>query len=132
MLLLQQNRRYQGLCLSQASLRPCAALSELLFTPNEIPGTAEGPMPSGSGYDHLSNISSELDRSGVDAGFAQAQDYRDDDPEAVQPPQPAEGPRVTFAVSGSGSRFVRELEDDEEDFHDPIGEAPVIDKLSIV
>ena len=71
MLLLQWNRRYRGLCLSQANLRPCAALSELLFTPSEFQGTADGLMPSGSGYAHLSNVSTELDRSGVGAGFAQ-------------------------------------------------------------
>ena len=86
-------------------------------------------MPSGSGYAHLSNVSTELDRSGVGVGFAQTQDYRDDDPEAAQPPQPAGGPRVTFAASESESGFVREPEDDEEDYHDSIGEAPVIDKL---
>ena len=31
-------------------------------------------MPSGSGYAHLSNVSTELDKPGVGAGFAQAQD----------------------------------------------------------
>ena len=80
-------------------------------------------MPSGSGYAHLSNISIELDRSGVGAGFAHSQDYRDDDPEAAHPRQPAGGPRVTFAASGSESGFVRESQDDEEDYHDSIGEA---------
>ena len=88
-------------------------------------------MPSGSGYAHLSNVCTELDRSGVGAGFVQAQDYRDGDPEAAQPLQPAGGPRVTFAASGSESGFVWESQDDEEDCHDSIGEAPVIDKLSI-
>ena len=78
-----------------------------------------------------SNVSTELDRSGVGEGFAQAQDYRDDDPGAVQPPHPAGGPRVTFAASGSEFGFVRKPEDDEEDYHDSIGEAPMIDKLSI-
>ena len=47
MLLLQRNQRYWGLRL----VRPaCAALSELLFTPSEFQGTAEGPMPLGSGF----------------------------------------------------------------------------------
>ena len=61
----------------------------------------------------------------------QAQDYRDDDPEAAQPPQPTGGPRITLAASGFEFGFVRESEDDEEDYHNSIGEAPVIDKLSI-
>ena len=72
-------------------------------------------MPSGSGCALLSNVSTELDSSGVGAGFAQAQDYRDDDPEAEQSPQPTGGPRITFAASGSESGFVRELKDGEKD-----------------
>ena len=92
-----------------------ASLSELLFTPSEFQGTTEGPMPSGSGYALLSSVSTELDRSGLGAGFAQAQDYRDDDPEAAQPPQPTGGLRITLVASGSESGFVREPEDDEED-----------------
>ena len=39
--------------------------------------------------------------------------------------------RVTFAASGPQSGFVREPEDNEEEYHDSIGEAPVIDKFSI-
>ena len=64
-------------------------------------------MPSGSGYAHLSNISTEVDRSGVGAGFVQAQDYQDDDPEAADPPQSTGGPRITLAASGSECGFVR-------------------------
>ena len=97
-----------------------------------VSGYRRGPGASGSGYAHLSNVSTELDGSGVGAGFEQVQDYRGDDPEAAQPPNPAGGPRVTFAASGSESGFVREPGDDEEDYHDSISEAPVIDKLSIV
>ena len=99
--------------------------------PQRLQATAEGPMPSGLGYDHLSHVSTGLDRSCVDAGFVQSQDYRDDDPEAAQPPQPAGGPRVTFAASGSESVFVREPEDEEEDDRDSIGEALAVIKLSI-
>ena len=79
-------------------------------------------MPSGVGYAHLSNVCTELDRSGVGAGFAQALDCRDDDPEAAQPLQPAGGPRVTFAASGSESEFVWESQDDEEDYRASIGD----------
>ena len=85
-------------------------------------------MPSGSGYAHLSHVSTGLDRSGVGAGFEQSQDCRDDDPEAAQPPHPAGGPRVSFAASGSENVFVREPEDEEEDDRDSVGEAPVVDK----
>ena len=44
---------------------------------------------------------------------------------------PIGGPRVAFVAFGSESGFVREPKDDEEGYHDSIGEAPVIDKLSI-
>ena len=57
-------------------------------------------MPSGSGYAHLSNVSTVLDRLGVGAGFAQSQDYRDDDPEAAQPLQPAGGTRLPLWLPG--------------------------------
>ena len=87
-------------------------------------------MPSGLGYALLSTLSTELDRLGVGAGFAQAQDYRDDDPEAAYPPQPTCGPRITLAAYGFESGFV-ESEDDEEYYHYSIGKAPVIDTLSI-
>ena len=88
-------------------------------------------MPPGSGYAHLSNVSTELDRSGVGSGFAQSQDYWDDDPEAAQPPQPAGGPRVNFAASGSESGFVRDPKDDEAYYYDSISEPLLTDKLSI-
>ena len=96
--------------------------------PQRFQGTADGPMPSGSGYAHLSHVSTGLDRSSVCVGFVQSQNCRGDDPEAAQPTQPAGGPRVTFAASGSESVFVREPEDEEEDDRDSIGEAPVVDK----
>ena len=45
----------------------------------------------------------------------------------MQPHKPAGGPRVIFAASGSESGFVRESQDDEEDHHVSIGDAPMIE-----
>ena len=39
-----------GLTPGEASLRPCAALSEPLFTPSWFQVTAVGPIPLGSGF----------------------------------------------------------------------------------
>ena len=94
--------------------------------PHWFQGTAESPMPSGSGNAHLSRVSSGLDRSGVGAEFAQSQDLWIDDPEAAQPPQPSDGPRVSFAASGSEVGFVREPENEEEDDRDSIGESQIV------
>ena len=96
--------------------------------PQWFQGIAEGPMPSGSGYAHLSSVNNKSDRLGVGAGFAQSQDVPDYTPDDVQPPQPAGGPRVSFAANGYENVFVREPEDEEEDNRDSIGEAPVVDK----
>ena len=95
--------------------------------PHRFQGTAKGPMPSGSGFAHLSHVSLGVDRSDVGEGSAQSQDFFDDDPEAVQPPPPSVGP-VSFAASGSEVGFVREPEDEEEDDCDSIGESQVVDK----
>ena len=51
-----------------------------------------------------------------------------DSPESAQPQQPAGGPRVTSAASGSESSLVRESQDDVED-HVSIGDAPMIDNF---
>ena len=39
---------------------PCDALLEPMFAPHQFQVTAEGPVPSGSGYAHLSHVSSGL------------------------------------------------------------------------
>ena len=75
-------------------------------------------MPTGSGYAHLSGVSTESDRLGVGVQFAQSRDVPIGDPEDAQIPQPAGGPRVAFATSRSKSVFVREPEDEEEDDRD--------------
>ena len=65
-------------------------------------GSVEGPMPTGSGYAHLSQVAYQSDRLGVGVGVAHSEDvqYAHED---AHPPQPSEGPRVSFAPSGSGN-----------------------------
>ena len=95
--------------------------------PQRFQGSVEGPMPTGSGYAHLSQVTAQSDRLGVGVGVAHSQDvqYARED---AHPTQPSEGPRVAFAPSESENVCVREPEDEEDDDRDSVGDVPVVDK----
>ena len=95
--------------------------------PQRFQGSAEGPMPTSSGYAHLSQVTAQSDRLGVGVGFAHSQDvqYARED---AHPSQPSEGPKVAFAPSESENVCVREPEDEEDDDRDSVGDVPVVDK----
>ena len=82
--------------------------------PHQSLGTAEGPMPSVSGYAHLTSVSKGSVRSALGVGSEHPRGSLCEDYEAAQAPQPSLGPKVSFAVSGADGGCAREPEDEEE------------------
>ena len=85
-------------------------------------------MPCGSGLAHTDSVCDDSARSELSAGSAQSQDSLHEDPEVVQNPRPASGPRISFAHSGPEYSAAQEPEDNDEDDGDSLFEPQVVDK----